>query len=238
MDILSSVRIVVADGGTLVLRDSTVQGIVDVAGGGTFSMNYNDYGDSGEFLNGASINGQLILCDGATLENSKIYSNTNFIPNGNEARKNTNPVVVTEGNVNIIGSVFIRGDEAATGTDASTGKSYAGQSGLMVKNGTLNVTEGSVLAVYGGGYDATTSVGGTAIILDNAEITGAGKLIAVGGKGTYDDGGNAVAGNGRISTAYAYMEGGNSYQPKEGTGAGKAAAEEIVISGNTNRKCD
>lgn len=235
MDILSSVRIVVEDGGTLVLRDSTVQGIVDVAGGGTFSMNYNGYGDSGEFLNGASINGQLILQDGATLENSKIYSNTNFIPNGNEARKNTNPVVVIEGDVNIKGQVFIRGDEAATGTDASTGKSYAGQAGLMVKNGTLNITEDSVLAVYGGGYDATTSVGGTAIILDNAAITGEGKLIAVGGKGTYDDGGNAVTGNGTISTAYAYLEGGNSYQPKAGTGAGLAMAEGVLLSGNTNR---
>lgn len=235
MDLLSSVRIVVEEGGTLVLRDSTVQGIVDVAGGGTFSMNYDDYGDSGEFLNGASINGQLILQDGATLENSKIYSNTNFIPNGNEARKNTNPVVVIEGDVNINGQVFIRGDEAATGTDASTGKSYAGQAGLMVKNGTLNITEGSVMAVYGGGYDATTSVGGTAIILDNAAITGSGKLIAVGGKGTYDNGGNAVSGNGTISTAYAYLEGGNSYQPKAGTGAGLAMAEGIRLSGNTNR---
>lgn len=235
MDILSSVRIVVEDGGTLVLRDSTVQGIVDVASGGTFSMNYNGYGDSGEFLNGASINGQLILRDGATLENSKIYSNTNFIPNGNEARKNTNPVVVIEGDVNISGQVFIRGDEAATGTDASTGKSYAGQTGLMVKNGTLNITEGSVLAVYGGGYDATTSVGGMAIILDNASITGPGKLIAVGGKGTYDDGGNAVSGNGTISTASAYLEGGNSYQPKAGTGAGLAMAEGVLLSGNTNR---
>lgn len=235
MDILSSVRVIVEDGGTLVLRDSTVQGIVDVAGGGTFSMNYNGYGDSGEFLNGASINGQLVLRDGSTLENSKIYSNTNFIPNGNEARKNTNAVVVIEGNVNLSGQVFIRGDEAATGTDTSTGKSYAGQTGLMVKNGTLNITEGSVLAVYGGGYDATTSVGGTAIILDNAVITGPGKLIAVGGKGTYDDGGNAISGNGTISTAYAYMEGGNSYQPKAGTGAGLARAEGVLLSGNTNR---
>ncbi len=134
MDILSSVRIVVQDGGTLILRDSTVQGIVDVQNGGTFSMNYDDYTDGGTFLTGASINGQLVLRDGATLKNAKIYSNTNNIANGTEARKNTNPVVVTEGNVNIEGQVFIRGDEAPTGTDSATGKSYAGQTGLMVKN--------------------------------------------------------------------------------------------------------
>lgn len=235
MDILSSVRIVVEDGGTLVLRDSTVQGIVDVQNGGTFSMNYNESGGSGEFLTGASINGQLILRSGATLENAKIYSNTNFVPNGTEARKNSNPVVVAEGNVTIRGQVFIRGDEAATGTDSSTGKSYAGQTGLAVNDGTLTITEGSVLAVYGGGYDATTSVGGTAIILDNGEISGKGKLIAVGGKGTFDNGGNAVEGKGSISTADAYLEGGNSYQPKAGSTAGAALEDSVALSGNTNR---
>ena len=39
MKILSSVRIVVENGGKLTLRDSTVQGIIDVQSGGTFSMN-------------------------------------------------------------------------------------------------------------------------------------------------------------------------------------------------------
>lgn len=235
MDILSSVRIVVEDGGTLVLRDSVVQGIIDVAGGGTFSMNYDAYEGEGEFLTGASINGQLILRDGATLENSKIYSNTNYIANGTEARKNTAPVVVVEGNVNINGQVFIRGDEAASGTDPSTGKSYAGQSGLLVKDGTLNITEGSVLAVYGGGYSALTSVGGAAVILDNGEITGAGKLIAIGGEGTFDDGGNAVEGNGVISVSDAYLEGGNSSFPKTGSTAGQAVTEDVILSGHTNR---
>lgn len=81
MDILSSVKIVVQDGAKLTLRDSVIQGAVEVENGGTFSMNYNDYG-GGEFLNGASINGKLILKDGSTLENAKIYSNTNNIANG------------------------------------------------------------------------------------------------------------------------------------------------------------
>lgn len=43
MKILSSVRIVVEDGGKLTLDDSVVQGIIDVQGGGTFSMNYSAY---------------------------------------------------------------------------------------------------------------------------------------------------------------------------------------------------
>lgn len=235
MDILSSVRIVVENGATLSLRDSTVQGIIDVKSGGKFTMNYNEYEGKGEFLTGASINGQLILRDGAILENAKIYSNTNFIANGTEVRKNANSVVVTEGNVTISGQVFIRGDEAATGTDDTTGKSFAGQTGLLVKDGTLNLTDGSVLAVYGGGYTATTSVGGTAIILDNVSIAGEGKLIAVGGQGMFDNGGNATEGKGTISVANAYLEGGNSYQPKTGCTAGKAVADDISLSGNTNR---
>ena len=235
MDILSSVRIVVENGATLILRDSTVQGIIDVKSGGKFSMNYNEYEGKGEFLTGASINGQLILRDGAILENAKIYSNTNFIANGKEVRKNSNPVVVTEGNVTVNGQVFIRGDEAATGTDPSTGKSFAGQTGLLVKDGTLNITEGSVLAVYGGGYTATTSVGGAAIIFDNGSIAGEGKLIAVGGQGMFDNGGNATEGKGTIAVANAYLEGGNSYQPKTGCTAGKAVADDVSLSGNTNR---
>ena len=52
MKILSSVRIVVENGGKLTLSDSTVQGIIDVQNGGTFSMNYDAYGK--KFTTGAS----------------------------------------------------------------------------------------------------------------------------------------------------------------------------------------
>ncbi len=38
------------------------------------------------------------------------------------------------------------------------------------------------MAVYGGGHLAATSVGGTAVILDQGTIAGSGKLIAVGGQ--------------------------------------------------------
>ena len=232
MDILSSVKIVVQDGAKLTLRDSVIQGAVEVENGGTFSMNYNDYG-GGEFLNGASINGNLILKDGSTLENAKIYSNTNNIANGSEARRNTDPVVVINGNVKLKGKVFLRGDEAPTGTDPATGKSYTGQAGLQV-NGILTLEKDAVLAVFGGGKDATTSNGGTAIRLNGGTITGEGKLIAVGGDGHFGEGGDAVSGNGTISVADAYLEGGASVS-KSGT-AGKALSDQVKLSGNTNRK--
>ena len=232
MDMLSSVKIVVQDGAKLTLRDSVIQGAVEVESGGTFSMNYNDYG-GGEFLNGASINGKLILKDGSTLENAKIYSNTNNIANGSEARRNTDPVVVINGNVKLKGKVFLRGDEAPTGTDPATGKSYTGQAGLQV-NGTLTLEKDAVLAVFGGGKDATTSNGGTAIRLNGGTITGEGKLIAVGGDGHFGEGGDAVSGNGTISVADAYLEGGASVS-KSGT-AGKALGDQVKLSGKTNRK--
>ena len=231
MDILSSVKIIVQDGAKLTLRDSVIQGAVEVESGGTFSMNYNDYGE-GEFLNGASINGKLILKDGSTLENAKIYSNTNNIANGSEARHNTDPVVVINGNVKLKGQVFLRGDESPTGTDSTTGKSYTGQVGMQI-NGTLTLEKDSVLAVFGGGKDATTSNGGDAIHLNGGTITGEGKLIAVGGDGHFGDGGNAVSGSGTISVKDAYLEGGASIS--KGNAPGKALGDQVKLSGNTNR---
>ena len=132
MKVLSSVKIKVENGGTLNLRDSSIYGQIEVENGGTISVNHDDY--SGKFLTGTSINGQLILNDGATIKNSMIYSNTNFLPNGTQARHNTSPVVVTNGNVKVEGKVYIKGDEAATGTDPATGKSYSGQPAFKVSS--------------------------------------------------------------------------------------------------------
>ena len=70
MKVLSSVKIKVEDGGTLNLRDSSIYGQIEVENGGTISVNYDDY--NGQFLTGTSINGQLILNDGATIKNSMI----------------------------------------------------------------------------------------------------------------------------------------------------------------------
>ena len=231
MKVLSSVKIKVENGGTLNLRDSSIYGQIEVEDGGTISVNHDDY--SGKFLTGTSINGQLILNDGATIKNSMIYSNTNFLPNGTQARHNTSPVVVISGNVKVEGKVYIKGDEAATGTDPATGKSYSGQPALKVSSGTLTIGEGSQLAAYGGGNIATTSVGGAAVILDNGTISGAGTLIAVAGRGHGDNGGNAVEGTGNVKIAKAYLEGGSTSVMNKNAEPGKAYTESVTISPST-----
>lgn len=232
MDVLSSVRILVQNGGVLSLRDSVVQGVVEVQSGGAFSMNYDSY--NGTFLTGASVNGTILMQDGSTLTSSKIYSNTNFIANGSEVRRNTAPVLVVNGKVTLNGQVFLRGDEAPTGTDPATGTSYTGQNGVQV-NGTLTLTEGSVLAAYGGGRNATTSNGGSAVILNGGSITGPGKLIAIGGSGTFGHGGSAVTGSGTISAANVFAKGGSSYFPKAGSTGGQALAQGVTLAGTSNR---
>ena len=69
------------------------------------------------------------------------------------------------------------------------------------------------------------TVGGDAIRLDRGTISGAGTLIAVGGDGTYDRGGDAVSGSGTVIPGTAYLQGGASAFPVTLTGtAGKAVA--------------
>ena len=233
MKVFSSVNIVVKNGGKLVLRDSSIHGNIEVKNGGKFSSNYDDYGN--QFLTGSSINGQLILNDGAILENSSIYSNTNFVSNGNIIRQNTNPVIVVKGKVTVDGQVFVKGDEAATGQDESTGKSLSGQPAIRIENGSLDIKKDSVLAAFGGGYIATTSVGGSGIILDNGTISGEGTIIAFGGNGTYDDGADAIRGNGTVSVKNVYAQGGCSSIPKPGSVAGKAIAESVTLVKSSNR---
>ena len=118
MKVLSSVNIVVKNGGILDLLDSSIHGKITVQDGGILRVNYNK--QYSRFEKGASINGEIELKDGAVLENAKIYSNTNYLANGNNARHNVNPVVKVTGNATIKGKVFIRGDEAPTGTDPKT----------------------------------------------------------------------------------------------------------------------
>ncbi len=221
MKILSSVRIVVENGGKLTLSDSTVQGIIDVQNGGTFSMNYDAYGK--KFTTGASICGQLRLEDGAILENAAIYSHTNYLANGDLTdRSNDDAVVAVTGNVTLKGQVFISGDEAG-----STGK---GQTALQVKNGTLNLEDGATLATYGGGGNTTIfSTGGEAIQLENGTITGSGKVIAIGGSVTFGPGGNAVSGNGAIHTSEVFLQGATSYTAKNAA-PGKALEGDITLT--------
>ena len=227
MEILSSVRIVVENGGKLTLRDSTVQGIIDVKSGGTFSMNYDSY--EGKFLTGASICGQLRLADGAILENAAIYSHTNYLANGNlKDRSNDEAVVLTTGNVTVKGQVFISGDEAG-----STGE---GQTALKVQNGTLTLEDGAVLATYGGGGNVTLfSNGGSAIKLDNGTISGNGKVIALGGSVLFGSGNSAVSGTGTITTAEAYIQGATAYN-RAGKNAQPGKSHDASVAINSGKK--
>ena len=217
MEILSSVHIIVENGGKLTLSDSTVQGIIDVEKGGTFSMNYNAF--EGNFTSGASICGQLRLADGAILENAAIYSNANYLANGDLTDRHIKtPVVVANGNVTVKGQVFIRGEGDGPGI---------GQTGLQVKNGTLTLADGAILAVYGGEGAINENDGGTAIDLVNGNIEGNGKLIAVAGKTLFGDGGTGVTGNGTINTSEAYIQGSTTYKGE----TGKATDEDVKIVG-------
>lgn len=229
MRVHSGVKIIVEDGAKLTLRQTTVEGIIEVQVGGIFSMDYNDYG-SGQWLHGSMINGQLQMKDGSVLENARITCHANYLAEGeNDTRRNFEPVVTTEGNVTIKGDVYILGEEAPSGETA--------QAALKV-SGTLTVPEGSVLACYGGGTSMLTADGGDAIVLDNGTIKGAGSVIAIGGHGmnitgdtTKGSGGAAVSGNGRIAVANAYLEGGASYH--DSTAPVKGA---VKLSDTTNRK--
>ena len=230
MKLHSDVKIIVQEGAKLTLRQTTVDGVIEVNAGGTFSMDYNDYG-GGEWLHGSMINGQLRMRDGSVLENARITAHGNYLAEyDDDTRRNFEPVVVTEGNVSIKGNVYILGEEAPTGE--------TGQPALKV-NGTLNVPENSTLACYGGGVSYLTSNGGTAIILNNGKITGEGNVIAIGGYGmniTGDAsrgcGGTAVSGNGDISVKNAYLEGGATFHDK----AASAIDSSVKISDETNRK--
>lgn len=224
MKILSSVNIVVKDGGKLNLSDSSLYGKITVENGGTLEVNYDNYHKS--FASGSSINGQIILKDGATLQNSVIYSNANYLTDGKTAKHIQTPVVSVQGNATIKGDVFIRGDEAPTG------EQYKGQGAMEIAEGkTLTIEKDAKLGLFAGGRFALTSNGGDALKLEGT-VTGKGTLIAVGGNGRFSGkGGNGVSGNGTISVDNAYLRGGNSYMSKnEG---GKAVLDSITIEKNT-----
>lgn len=224
MEILSSVRIVVEDGGKLTLDDSVVQGIIDVQGGGTFSMNYSAY--SGEFKTGASVCGQIRLADGAILENAAIYSHANYLANGDLTDRTTSePVVVTNGNVAVKGQVFIEGDDAGN---------EIGQTALQV-NGTLTLADGATFVAYGGG-GMTYFAGGTAIDL-NGTITGNGKLVAIGGAPLFGDGGTAISGSGTISTSETFLQGGTAFTSRDAK-PGKALNGDITLTSQSRHVKD
>ena len=220
MEILSSVHIIVENGGKLTLSDSVVQGIIDVQNGGTFSMNYDAY--NSRFTTGASVCGQIRLADGAILENAAIYSHANYLANGDlKDRTTSEPVVTATGNVIIKGNVFIQGDEAG---------SEIGQTALRVKDGTLTLEDGATLAAFGGGGNVLLyAEGGAALELDNGVVTGNGKLITVGGDVLWGNGGTAVKGNGVISTSESFLQGSTSRTSKNAE-PGKATDGNVKVT--------
>ena len=224
MKILSSVNIVVKDGGKLNLSDSSVYGKVTVENGGTLEINYDNY--HSKFSSGSSINGQIILKDGATLQNSIIYSNANALTDGKDAKHIQTPVVSVQGNATIKGNVFIRGDEAPTG------EKYKGQGAMEIVNGKkLTIDKNSRLALFAGGRYQYTSNGGDSLKLDGT-IDGDGTLVAVGGNGRWKGkGGFGISGNGTIAVDNAYIRGGNSYLTKNS--GSKAIADTITVDPKT-----
>lgn len=229
MKVLSSVNIIVKNNSRLNIRDSSIYGTITVLNGGKLQVNYDPL--TNNFLTGSSINGQIVLNDGATLENCLIYSNTNNLTDGKVARKNVNAVIKVNGNVTINGQVFVKGDESPTGDDPNTNRPYSGQIGMEVETGSIDIKDNSVLGVFGGGLYATTTLGGDAIILNNSEIKGNGKLIASGGNGTYLEGGKSISGTGKVNTRYVYLSGGNS-----NTRLGKLKDESIIIDSKSKTK--
>ena len=226
MEVLSSVHIIVENGGKLTLSDSVVQGIIDVQSGGTFSMNYDSFNN--EFTTGASLCGQLRLADGAALENAAIYSHANYLANGDLTdRTISESVVVANGNVTVKGTVAILGDD---------GGSDIGQTALRV-NGTLTLADkDTTLVAYGGsGKTLLYTDGGTAIdITEGSQITGDGKLVAIGGDVLWGNGGNAVSGKGTIATKKVFLQGATANTSNKAE-AGKAIDGDIkVISSSTH----
>ena len=120
MEILSSVRIVVENGGKLTLQDSVVQGIIDVKSGGTFSMNYDSY--EGKFLTGASICGQIRLEDGAVLATYGGGGNVTLFSNGGSAIELDHGTISGSGKVIALGGsvLFGSGNSAVSGTGTIT----------------------------------------------------------------------------------------------------------------------
>lgn len=231
MKLLSSVQIIVKKGGKLNLMDSSLHGVIEVEDGGTLQVNYDSHKNI--FTKGSSINGQIELKEGAILKDSLIYSNTNYLPNGNgsdgvePARHNVNPVILVTGDARIEGKVFVRGDEAPTGIDPETGEIYTGQPAIVLDaNVKLHVPKGSILGAYGGGWTHLTSHGGAALILEEGSaVEGEGSLIAMPGASTTGEGSFAVEGEGTLAVKQLYIHGGNTL----GTIGGKPLAETVKV---------
>lgn len=230
MKVLSSVNVVVKQGGKLNLQDCSVYGTVTVEKGGTFQMNYDTY--NRKYETGAQINGRLILKEGSKIDHSLIYSNANNLTDGKAAHKIEDSVVLVTGKTTVIGKVYIRGDESPPGTSPTTHKLYAGQPAMLIEGGTVTIAENAELGLYGGGRNTTTTNGGTALFLKNGTVDGEGRLIAVGARAGSSAGesGHAVSGSGTIDVKEVWLKGGDSRNKDVEKGGGKALHTESSIT--------
>ena len=134
---------------------------------------------------------------------------------------------MANGNVTVKGTVAILGDD---------GGSDIGQTALRV-NGTLTLADkDTTLVAYGGsGKTLLYTDGGTAIdITEGSQITGDGKLVAIGGDVLWGNGGNAVSGKGTIATKKVFLQGATANTSNKAE-AGKAIDGDVkVISSSTH----
>ncbi len=85
--------------GRVIPEDKAQEQTLIVEKGGKFQMNYD--AKNKKFTQGSSINGQLVLKDGAVINSSSIYSNANSVTDSNVARRIDWPVVKVEGKVTV-----------------------------------------------------------------------------------------------------------------------------------------
>lgn len=199
MKVLSSIKIVVEDGGHLTLDDSAIFGIIEVEKGGTISAK-----------NSSAIMGKILMKDGSLMKDLAVKSHTNLLSDGNDERVYPESVVEIHGKVKAEGINVI---QAGSGPDY-TNKTKDSQTGLIMKTGSeLIISPDSVVDVQGGNSEiyTTEGTGGVAIVMEEAsQITGEGVLKATGGYGYENPGGVGVSGTGSISTARAEITGGDA----------------------------
>ncbi|MBC5788164.1 FIVAR domain-containing protein [Clostridium facile] len=205
----SSIQIIVEKGGSLTLKDSVAYGGV-VVNGGTFSMS-----------NYAALVDSLTLNDGSVLKNATVNSHGRYLTDGSD-KPDAPAVVIVNGTVTALGNNTITGEPGDS--------VLAGQDALVV-NGELVIPEGSVLTAQGGGDYAPARVGGNGVVLNNGEVSGQGKLVALGGHGYEGDGGDGITGVGTISVVHLESIGGDAKSlfndPKQG---GDAIGSKVIVT--------
>ncbi len=181
MKFLSSVKIVVQDGGKLTLDDAVAYGDIVVEKGGVLSAK-----------NGSSMVGSVIFEDGAIMENLKLKSHANHLSDDNTKRPVPEAVVIVKGHLEARGINSIAGDGGNRNHKGQT----KSQDALHLKEGArITITKGSVLNAHGGDSEPYNRKGGDGVVAEKgSSITGEGAFIVSGGSSYEDVGGVGVLG--------------------------------------------